>query len=71
MTGGQAVDGELSVVKVAEQLRAEGVAAVFLCTDDLERYPATDPVRVKVDGVEHRDDLDALQVRLRDASASA
>ncbi len=61
MTGGQQVDGELSVRQLIEQLRAEGVKTVVLSTDDPSRYPASDPVRQLVDRVEHRDDLDALQ----------
>jgi indolepyruvate ferredoxin oxidoreductase len=66
MTGGQAVDGELSVDQVISQLRAEGVATVIVSTDDPDRYPAGDPVRKKATRVEHRDNLDALQRELRD-----
>lgn len=66
MTGGQAVDGELSVDQVISQLRAEGVATVIVSTDDPDRYPAGDPARKKATRVEHRDNLDALQRELRD-----
>lgn len=66
MTGGQPVDGELSVLQMVEQLRAEGVGRIVVSTDDPERYPANDPVRAKVYRVEHRDDLDALQLEMRD-----
>ncbi len=65
MTGGQSVDGELSVLRVLEQLRAEGVKKIIVSTDDPARYAATDPVRAKADRIEHRDDIDALQRELR------
>lgn len=66
MTGGQSVDGELSVAQIIDQLRAEGVKTIIVSTDEPDRYPTGDPVRAKSDGVEHRDDLEALQLRLRD-----
>lgn len=65
MTGGQAVDGELSVEQLVDQLRAEGVASVFLSTDNPDRY-RDHPVRAKVERIEHRDDLEALQRELRE-----
>ena len=65
MTGGQSVDGELSVAQIVDQLRAEGVGTIIVSTDEPDRYPAGDPVRASADGVEHRDDLEALQLRLR------
>jgi indolepyruvate ferredoxin oxidoreductase len=67
MTGGQSVDGELSVEQLIDQLRAEGVATIILSTDDPDRY-ADSPVRAKVERIEHRDDLDALQKELRERS---
>lgn len=66
MTGGQSVDGEMTVEQLVRQLRAEGVGTVALATDDPGRYPSSDPVRALVDRVDHRDDLDALQRDLRD-----
>jgi indolepyruvate ferredoxin oxidoreductase len=65
MTGGQAVDGDLSVEQLIGQLRAEGVGNLVVCTDDLDRYPAGSAVRKLSDAVVHRDDLQALQERLR------
>ncbi|MDZ7825498.1 MAG: thiamine pyrophosphate-dependent enzyme [Gammaproteobacteria bacterium] len=38
MTGGQAVDGPLSVPGVVDQLRAEGVARIEVVADDPARY---------------------------------
>ncbi len=66
MTGGQPVDGELSVAQLVDQLRAEGVASIVLSTDDPDRYPPGDPVRAKADRVEHRDSLDELQRQMRE-----
>jgi indolepyruvate ferredoxin oxidoreductase len=66
MTGGQSVDGELSVAQIVDQIRAEGVGTIIISTDDPGRYPAGDLARAKADGIEHRDDLEALQIRLRE-----
>jgi indolepyruvate ferredoxin oxidoreductase len=47
-------------------IRAEGVESIVISTDDIERYSSNDPVRAKVERVEGRDDIDALQQELRD-----
>ena len=64
MTGGQKVDGELSVPRLVGQLRAEGVQSIRIVTDDPVKYelPAfrTD---VPVAG---RDDLDRVQREMRE-----
>jgi len=60
MTGGQPVEGELTVAKIAAQLKAEGVETVVVVTDDVRRYanggglPAGVPVheRAKLDQVQ-------------------
>ncbi|ARU17141.1 indolepyruvate ferredoxin oxidoreductase family protein [Croceicoccus marinus] len=71
MTGGQPVDGELSVEQMAEQLRAEGVRKIVLVTDDPDRYAghallkAAGPRGPMIERVEHRDDIDAVQRDLR------
>ncbi|HEY9344166.1 MAG TPA: indolepyruvate ferredoxin oxidoreductase family protein, partial [Inquilinus sp.] len=69
MTGGQPVDGTLTVPMIAAQLKAEGVQTLVVVTDRPEIYgergtqskllPAGVPV-------EHRDELDHVQQRLRD-----
>jgi indolepyruvate ferredoxin oxidoreductase len=56
------------VDQLVDQIRAEGVASVILATDDPDRYGSGHPVRAKVERVEHRDDLDALQRELRERS---
>jgi indolepyruvate ferredoxin oxidoreductase len=65
MTGGQAVDGDLDVGKLVEQIAAEGVDAVVIVTDDPKHYPASDPLRAKVQRIVHRDDFNSIQQELR------
>lgn len=65
MTGGQPVDGTLTVPQIAAQLLAEGVKKVVVASDDPDRtesygaYPAGLTVR-------HRDSLDEIQRELRE-----
>lgn len=73
MTGGQSVDGELSVSQMAEQLRAEGVRQIRLVTDDPARYRASKLLEPRggrngplIDTVDHRDDTDGVQKALRE-----
>ncbi len=65
MTGGQPVDGQLTVPMVTRQVLAEGVKKVVIVTDEPEKY---DHVTDLAPGttVHHRDDLDAVQRELRD-----
>ena len=42
MTGGQPMDGDLTVADVVRQVLAEGVQAVRVVTDDPERHPGAD-----------------------------
>ena len=60
MTGGQPVDGTLTVERIAHQAQAEGVAAVEVVADDPRRHKLRD---VPVHG---REELDAVQRRLRE-----
>ncbi|HXO02017.1 MAG TPA: 2-oxoacid:acceptor oxidoreductase family protein, partial [Stellaceae bacterium] len=64
MTGGQALDGGLTVPRVARQLAAEGVGPIVVVSDEPEKYaPGTDfPPGATV---RHRDDLDEVQRDLR------
>ncbi len=59
MTGGQPVDGELTVGQLVKQLQAEGVTEIEVVSDA--------PQSVEAPGipVHHRDDLDAVQRRFR------
>ncbi|MBM3391349.1 MAG: indolepyruvate ferredoxin oxidoreductase family protein [Betaproteobacteria bacterium] len=65
MTGGQPVDGNLSVPQMAHQLAAEGVKRIVVITDGTERaYAAADlPQGVPL---RHRDALDLVQRELRE-----
>lgn len=62
MTGGQEVEGELSVPVIARQLQAEGVERIEVVADDPARLPAL-PRGV---GLHGRDDLDSVQRALRE-----
>ena len=63
MTGGQPLDGSLSVADMIAQVAAENVKRIVVVTDDPDKYsgvplPGNTPVR-------HRDELDALQREFR------
>ena len=64
MTGGQAIDGELTPQQITHQLKAEGVGRTVLVTDEPDLYtsgelaPGTE--------IRHRDDLDTVMRELRE-----
>ena len=65
MTGGQPMDGPLTVQRVTRQIQAEGVGRIAVVTDQPEKYPFDGQF---ADGVtiHHRDELDRVQRELRD-----
>jgi indolepyruvate ferredoxin oxidoreductase len=65
MTGGQPVEGAMTVPQIAQQVLAEGARRVVVVADEPGKYPkhAGFPSGV---AVRHRDDLDAVQRELRD-----
>ena len=64
MTGGQPVDGPVSVQSIAHSVRAEGVQRIALVSDDPNKFAAGDfPAGVTI---HHRRDLDPVQRDLRD-----
>lgn len=64
MTGGQPVDGEITVEMMANQLYWEGVKPVIIVTDEPDKYPAT--VRwPEGTVVRHRNDLEQTQRELQ------
>src|SRR5260221_1814074 len=65
MTGGQPVDGELTVPMVTRQVLAEGVKKVVVVTDEPEKYKHVTDLAPGTTG-HYRDDLDAVQRELRD-----
>lgn len=64
MTGGQPIDGTLTVPQINDQLVAEGITRVVIVTDEPEKYKGA--VMQKNPGVYHRDQLDEVQIELRD-----
>ncbi|MGP1613764.1 MAG: indolepyruvate ferredoxin oxidoreductase family protein, partial [Pollutimonas bauzanensis] len=64
MTGGQPVDGSLSVPQICQQMLGEGVKRVAITTDEPDKYRGVElPAGVVV---RHRHELDRLQRELRD-----
>ena len=64
MTGGQRVDGDLTLPRMVAEVAAEGVREIAVVTDDPERIRALGlPPGVPI---HHRSELDAVQRRLRD-----
>ena len=64
MTGGQPVDGPISVQAIAHEVRAEGVARIAVASDRPETFSAA--AFPKDVTIHHRDDLDLVQRELRD-----
>ncbi|MGB8422357.1 indolepyruvate ferredoxin oxidoreductase family protein [Paraburkholderia sp.] len=64
MTGGQPVDGTISVDRIARQLAAEGVKRIAVVTEDMERYVSTKAFP-DITTFNDRKDLDAIQRELR------
>ncbi len=63
MTGGQALDGDISVSMIARQMLAEGIEKVVVVTDEPYKYPSGFiPAGVPV---HHRHELQSVQEELR------
>lgn len=68
MTGGQPVDGTLTVPQITYQMAAEGIRKIVIVTDEPEKY--TDDIKLAAGvTVHHRDQLDAIQRELREYPA--
>jgi len=66
MTGGQPVDGPVSVHAIAHSVRAEGVSRIALVSDHPEKFSSSElPNGVTI---HPREDLDAVQKELREIS---
>src|SRR5687768_5134043 len=65
MTGGQPVDGTLTVPDIAAQMRAEGVQTIIVMGDDIAKWSRPEIFPAGVEFI-HRDELDAVQKRLRE-----
>ncbi len=64
MTGGQPVDGPISVQSIAHAVRAEGVARIALVSDEPENFSIGEFPSATT--ISHRRDLDSIQRELRD-----
>src|SRR5690554_624342 len=65
MTGGQPVDGTLTVQQISHQLYGEGVRRIAVVSDDIDKYPSRADFADRTT-FHHRDDLDALQREMRE-----
>ncbi|GAB4164240.1 MAG: indolepyruvate ferredoxin oxidoreductase family protein [Roseiflexaceae bacterium] len=65
MTGGQSVDGAMSVAALTRSLEAEGVQRIIVTSEDPAQYPADTRWAPGVE-VWHRDRLDEAQLQLRE-----
>ena len=67
MTGGQPIDGPISVARIAQQVRHEGVQKIIVLSDDPRSHVGNPgfPDNVVID---HRDNLDAHQRLLRETA---
>ncbi len=65
MTGGQPVDGELTVAEITRQVAAEGVKRVVVVTDEPDKYPLGEDFAPGVT-IHGRDKMDEIQRDLRE-----
>ncbi len=65
MTGGQPLDGTLTVPQLTRQLAAEDVSRIIVMSDEPEKYKGVADFAPGVE-IRHRDQLDATQRELRD-----
>jgi indolepyruvate ferredoxin oxidoreductase len=64
MTGGQPVDGPLSIPAMAHMIRSEGVDRIALVSDEPESFDASDyPANITIS---HRREMDSVQRELRE-----
>ena len=69
MTGGQDIDGSLTVEQMVTQLKGEGVSRIALVSDLPEKYGRDFP-RFAGLTIDHRDKFNAVQKSLRDISGT-
>jgi len=66
MTGGQPVDGVISVDRVARQVESEGVKKVIVVSDDIGKYDSQQHLYPPGTEFHPREAMDAVQRRLRE-----
>src|SRR6185312_6113110 len=65
LTGGQPIDGQLSVSQLTNQLWAEGTAKIVIVADDPEKYPADMKFAPDVT-IRPREDMELVQRELQE-----
>ncbi|MFO1338787.1 MAG: thiamine pyrophosphate-dependent enzyme [Burkholderiaceae bacterium] len=66
MTGGQPVDGQISVPEIARQVEAEGAKRVVIVSDEIEKYDGHEGEFPAGTTFHPRSELDAVQRELRE-----
>lgn len=69
MTGGQPIDGTLSVEQICTQLSGEGVSKIVVVSDEPGKYKSR--TLPGLTSVTHRDNLDKLQRELRECTGTS
>jgi indolepyruvate ferredoxin oxidoreductase len=64
MTGGQPIDGTLTVPQIVEQMRAERAARIAIVTDEPDKFEGVKEVAGIA--IHHRDHLDSVQREMRE-----
>ncbi|WP_042301976.1 indolepyruvate ferredoxin oxidoreductase family protein [Paraburkholderia kururiensis] len=71
MTGGQPVDGVLTVPQITHQLAAEGAKKIVIVTDEPQKYEGRAGTLLAPGvTIHHRDQLDAVQRELREIAGT-
>jgi indolepyruvate ferredoxin oxidoreductase len=70
MTGGQPVDGIMTVPQITHELRAEGASKIVIVTDEPEKYTSASRLAEDVT-VHHRSELDTIQRQLRELGGTS
>ncbi|WP_417844002.1 indolepyruvate ferredoxin oxidoreductase family protein [Thalassospira sp.] len=70
MTGGQPVDGPISVPQITRQMADEGVTRIIVLSDEPDKYPIDAHFASGVD-IRHRDTLDETQKELREVPGTS
>jgi indolepyruvate ferredoxin oxidoreductase len=68
MTGGQPVDGHISVPEIARQVEAEGAKRVVVVSDEIEKYRGHEGEFPKGTTFHPRAEMDAVQRELREVA---
>lgn len=71
MTGGQAIEGQVGVDALSNQVHAEGARRIALVTDAPDKYRGRSGSFAPGVTIHHRDDLDAVQRELREVKGTS